>query len=605
MITERPYLDENGFFQTKLVSTFKKGEEDAFLIREKGRWADGYGNLTGKHYFHLTMGNMLDNQGNRIRPMWRDGDALVFDAFDECSKAGNDLVILKRKEFGFSTIFLGCMPVYYAVMYPNSTSVLTSCDVRRTEVGRSTKLYPYLETTKQLLLNDGDKPVDNGDLIQYIKRGGTNKVGSSTLFVETSKDPSSPSKVAGTRAVYGCLDEMLLHKYATAVQDIISASLNSGLERTLLKNYRGEYDGHRAMFVMGGSCDSMDKSAVEKAQHIIQSSKDGKTKIVFIAAWRCNMQFMENGFSQKDKATKYILDERTRLLEAEKFEKLNMYIRTYPLYISELFDAANKLAFGATIPYKLKESRLSIMNSKIETLTQCDLRRNGSSIEMYPDQEGCYFIRKMPVLGHTYIGGVDSLPFNTENMDDKLSKFCCVIKDITSNEDVAYFIKRDPDVEVIAPLWEKLCLLYSSETFKQGARCMIERNRDSIIQWCKRNFKTHLLARDPENNKEWGVYANNRPGGGGLIDIMNDCLLAYIRVNGLNFIEMINDFEKSSNMKSDLLDAKKIVEYYHSECFRKPASQESKKNMRAPRRLKVDKMGKTYWSYEEEDEYDY
>ena len=601
---ERSTLDENGNFKT--VLNFKRTvDEDSFIVEEKRRWCDGYGNLTGRHYFHLTMGNMLDSEEGRIRPQWRDADSLAFDGFDECSKGiidhnGDiqvfDLAFFKRKEWGFSSVFMACMPIYNCVMYPNQTNLLTSCDVNRTEEIRNNKVYPYLETTQQLMLNPGVRPIDNKGVMRFIRRGGTDKVGSQIVLVETGKDPDSPTKVAGFRAIYGCVDEMLLHPRASAVQNIIKGSLKTGTDRTRLKNYRGEYDGHHAMFVMGGSCDSVDKSAVQKAHVIIKEAKAKYTKIVFIPAWMCNKKYMINGFSQKDKACEAIYRVRKHLSDNEAYEELNLEIRRSPIYLSEIFDAANKLSFGSTIPFKLKESRLAIMNSTIESVTQCDLRRNGTNIELYPNKEGYYFIRKMPVKGHVYIGAVDSLPFNTENMNEKMSKFCCLIKDITTNEDVAYFMMRDPDPEVIAPLWEKICVMYASDkTFTGGAPCMVERNRDVIIHWCKRNHKTHLLLRDPLNHKEYGVFSTDK-----LIETMNECMLSYIRLNGLNFIEMINDFENKSNMKSDLLDAKKILEYAHTELFKKPAKGLNKVNMMPKRVLKRDEMGKSYWDYKEE-----
>src|ERR1700748_1640537 len=258
-----PYLYDGGFFN--LAPTFRTIlEEDKFIQREKHRWRYGFGNLTGRHYFHLTQGNLLMGNGRYITPIWRDGDAYIFDGRDECGKIGWDMAIFKRKEFGLSSIFGGCEPTYNAIIYPNSTTILTSCDKARTALMRDTKLRPYLVNTKKFLLEPGDNFIDNDEEMMFVKRGSNNRIGSKILYPETSDTPRSPAKIAGNRAISVFNDEMLLHNRPAAVKAAADSSLKEGLERMELVDSNGNPDGYKAILIMGGSCESFDKESSKK-----------------------------------------------------------------------------------------------------------------------------------------------------------------------------------------------------------------------------------------------------------------------------------------------------------------------------------------------------
>ena len=104
---------------------------DKYWNEEYRRWVEGYSGLTGRHYFYVTCGKLKTITGAGVTPYWRDGDHDVFWEDDESRKYSQDFVIIKRREFGLTSIYGGNEPIYNCLMYPGSTNLLTSADSGR------------------------------------------------------------------------------------------------------------------------------------------------------------------------------------------------------------------------------------------------------------------------------------------------------------------------------------------------------------------------------------------------------------------------------------------------------------------------------------------
>ena len=69
---------------------------DRFLEREMDRWINGYGDLTGYHYFSLTQAKFKDAEGQEIRPYWRDTDELIYAGYKEGMSKFQDVMYVKQ-----------------------------------------------------------------------------------------------------------------------------------------------------------------------------------------------------------------------------------------------------------------------------------------------------------------------------------------------------------------------------------------------------------------------------------------------------------------------------------------------------------------------------
>ena len=605
-VFEWPFLDDDGCFQS--IKIYNQYDSDKYFAQEKPRWKNGFGNLTGRHYFHLTWGNIINEEGRNIRPLWCDGDAKMFDAFDWCSKNQYDMAVFKRRRAHFTT-WCGTNIIYNCIVYPNSTSIFTSCDTDRIKLMRVKALAPMIKSCMPLLMTDAeDSYIWNDSYTQFAKKGSMEKEGSFIAYPETSKDPKSPTKVQGYAAILGIVDEMLIHPRVKAVRKAINASLNKGLSRIPLTGEDGLPDGYHSVFVQGGSCDNIDKLGSQRAKEILTAANGGaKIKIVEIPGWMSLPEFMdESGFSKQEEATKYIYKHRQELVDAQDWDGLADYIMNYYITIDEVVSNVSKKVLGDVVMHRLKESYLSLINK--DDCTQCTFARNGSNVEtiftqnVHGKPEGNFFYRKLAVPGHVYGAGRDPIPYNTTNPEG--SHDVTVIKDFTADEDVAYLDIRETDFEKVQGMWETLLLAYKSEVFTNGAPCMMERNRgEAVMQWCEKNKKVHLLAPDPKHpEKARSMKAADRGNFKTESGTLNNLLYAAIRRNGLQFLSMHDDFNKfgavseDDNIKSDLLDAKSEAELFYDYVEGKMRPKNTKS---MPRRvLTTDAAGQTTYKYE-------
>jgi len=126
-----------------------KRDEEAWWDREKKRWIDGHGGLTGAHYFTVTQGTYKNAINQYIRPQVRDGDMMVFEEYAACKKTMEDLFIAKRRGFALSSIFGGAIPMHTSISNPGSTNLITSADkTRLEELYKEKPLVLYSELDK-------------------------------------------------------------------------------------------------------------------------------------------------------------------------------------------------------------------------------------------------------------------------------------------------------------------------------------------------------------------------------------------------------------------------------------------------------------------------
>ena len=185
-----------------------------------------------------------------------------------------------------------------------------------------------------------------------------------------------------------------------------------------------------------------------------------------------------------------------------------------------------------------------------------------------------------PNPNHSYIAGIDPIPFNSKNMGDG-SNQAIIIKDIDTNRYVAHYAERDSDPDQIV---NNMILL---QEYYNNAVAMIEINRGGVVkQKYKELGKLHLLARKPiflgkgfwKDDDSIGYYKNDvtaERGNAYLIDYLN----AY--TEDIWFLEVIAELKNYLIENTDLADAMVACEILHKNIVKKfeqnkPAEVQSK-----------------------------
>lgn len=484
-------------------------EKDRFVDRELNRWIVGNNGLCGRHYAYMTQGSIRVTEGNIIRPFYRDGDEMMFEEYEKCIKMGEDLMVVKRREFGLTSIFAGFEPIYNAIINKGSTSLITSADAKRLQTAFSEKVMVMYGN-----LEDDFRPAHlrermAGFLHLGIKDKSTGKVSgadSKIYCIETAASDTNAKAFEAYRSNYIFADELFLHPRAGLVRSSAQATLSKGFSKM-------------GPMVLGGSCGSENKTESEAlkkgaalGEQLWRDSESLDLKTVFVPGWLCisnadelddngrktgiKLNFCVNGYSDEKKATEWILKKRDKLERATDKEPYYNFIKQYPLHIEEVFEI-NRAAFFPVDVYKnLNKAKVSC-HEQDSPVGRFDLEREGDRIIRRPNHKGSFYIMAEPQSNETYIGGIDPIPYGDAN--EKVgSDSALVIKGLTTQEYVAYISERDLDSDVSINKCIMLQEYYKSYRFPFGALTNVEKNRaEVLIKTYADKGKSHLLSNTP------------------------------------------------------------------------------------------------------------
>jgi len=191
-----------------------------YYKEEKRRWIEGYGGLTGAHYFYMTQCYLKDINGNIFRPLWRQVDQLVFEKVESCIKRRKGLMVFKRRDVGLTSIFGGGLPFWFSLTNPGILINMTSKDRDGFVRMFSDKVMICFENMSEDIMNriplNKNHTKDNAFLKMGIKKLGTDgvvRLHETTInLVETSENPRSVNKFSSGRAKYTFVDESALHR---------------------------------------------------------------------------------------------------------------------------------------------------------------------------------------------------------------------------------------------------------------------------------------------------------------------------------------------------------------------------------------------------------
>lgn len=371
--------DKKPGFVAPEIPTFRtKYEEDKYWDIEWGRCINGFAGLTGRYYSYLTLNYLKTVTGQLKRPDWRDGDQMIFDEDEAAYKSQEDLMVVKRREIGLTSIFGGWEPIYNCLFNPGSRNILTSADNDRvknmfsekTMVSYSNLPIP-ISKIPPILRKNKDGSMELGREDSKGKQLGAVSVIHSR---QTSKDDESAKNLEGERAMSIFLDELFLHPRA----GIVHNSAQACIRQDFIKIGRMR---------LGGSCGATNKAeeaALKKGAQLGQELwNDSQTKgirTVFIPGWMCIdkvpefdsdgkaipgkiIRLMKNGYSDEKRATEWIMMQRNKLEKAHDQSAYKNFIKQYPLTIDEVWEINRDPVFPQSVYDALDAANRAILEN--------------------------------------------------------------------------------------------------------------------------------------------------------------------------------------------------------------------------------------------------
>jgi hypothetical protein len=546
-------------------------EKDIWWAKERVFWIEGRFGLTGPHYFALTQGWVKDARGFKKRPLWRDIDELIYEGYMEARRTNHDLFVTKRREVGLSFIFGGIIPMWIAMTNPGSTSLITSADKKRLEALFKDKTRVVYDEFEEYARPGIVSTRQEGYLHLGRRDAKTGSVTGLDSQIITKETVETPTAFEAYRAMHIFIDECMLHPKADKVYKSAQASTKSGFVKV-------------APIVIGGSAGEATSIGQKLAKTLWDNAEALKILTIFLPGYQGIMEapeldengketgkilnFCPNGYSDEKAATDWIMQTRGVLDRMEDKSYLNSFIKQYPLDIQEVFSVSGQGAFPKHIMNKLDTQERIILSTR-PPIDRSYLHRDFSgAIMKRPDITSPMYFLEEPNPDHTYIAGIDPIPYNSKNMGDG-SKQAIIIKNIDTNRYVAYYSERDSDPDQIV---NNMILL---QEYYNNAIAMIEINRGGVTkEKYKQLGKSNLLAKKPiflgkgfwKDDDSVGYYKNDitaERGNSYLIDYLN----GYCQ--DIWFLDLIMELKSYLIENTDIADGMVACEIMHKNIIKR------------------------------------
>ncbi len=563
-------------------------EEDKYWDRERTKWIEGYSGLTGAHYFYMQEWTLKNIYGQAIRPYFKDTDMLMFEAYESCRKTGDDLLIIKRREAGLSSVFFGCIPIWNLLINPGATCLITSSDAGRIKGGFNDKLmygfnnlHPSIRPPKQNerefgFLNLGTKQKDKTGNWSGLDLG-------KVLCRETTLNHTV---FESERSVFGFVDEAALHGKLMPLKASMKACFYLGSKKIGVNVFGGSIGEEK-------KGDETSKQNIKSIRDLYKDSKHLNLTTLFISGNMGLPEFMENGWSDTKAADEWIDSELERLSQAEDKTEYNNFKKFYPRSVDEALGFySGEGFFDADLMRRIAEQRKRIAQER-PPIANYNLRYTDSgAVESIPNKNGKFRIFLNPVEGRKYIAGTDPIPFIQES-DGEGSDYCLVIKDYETNVYVAYYKYRSSNPDQI--VMDSILL----QKFYNDAKTMLEINRGDVIKQKYIDMEERsLLANRPQNlgikftdnRTKIGVYKNGKTAPR-FYEAYQNYLQKYCEE--IWFDEILEEATVFLQQNTDIADAMCCCELYDKSEVKKSETKYQQPEYREMRVFGKDSSGKT------------
>ena len=396
------------FFTRKPHPTVFKStyEEQKYWAQQKKYWVEGYNeDINGMLYFYAQEIILKDRiRGTMYYPTVRDADVLISQKFKETMDSGYAMFFLKARGIGFSSWGMN-LPFYFARVFPNSKSIITSKDKTTLSTLFTDKtMIAYEEMNPRIKPDLINKNQTKNDAylkigMKYINQNGEEKYGESEIsFRDTQESPKAATAFSGSGAMYGFADEAplmprLMQFYPSAIECFTDHSIN--------KIVGG--------LIMGGTAEAtISPEDIRRIQDIYTNSEALRIKTLFLPA--TYGKHMVNGHSNHEKARDEILKRREELSLLDDKSQLTAYIKNNPLEIDDIFDFAGGGLFDEYTVEKVNAQLRELPKVKQEMKPVAHkINVSATLVVAEPVKESSVLILEHPKEGVDYIIGGDTI----------------------------------------------------------------------------------------------------------------------------------------------------------------------------------------------------
>ena len=543
--------------------TFSSNIEKARYYEKRRKiWETGENGLTGMHIFYLDE-IKVENRvtGDSYSPICRDIDVLLFHKIEELRKQNKWMYISKGRGIGLSTLMFA-LPHWFFRMYAGSRCVATTGKDKKTLSYLFSNYFMYAynnldeairptyinknETASESFLKMEIKTKDNGGNVLLKK--------SEFICKETADKPKSPTAFSGYGAIYGGFDELPLHPRRA---DLIKSAKEIFID-PMTKKIKG-------FLLAGGTIeDTIDANGIAQLSEFIRNCESLNFHNVFIpATWGNNMI---NGWSQIEENEKLILEKRKELDLLDDKTYLNAEIKNNPLSLDEIFSmgAGGRWEEYAVERINLQAKHLSNPINKPSIGRYSIIEKEGEMVAI-PNAKSPIQILEHPQDNTNYILGIDST-MSTDNTSGKSgnSKFALMVmkgvhpQSATEFAPVCIYMERPKDFEITFDTVIRVLKYYNKYGNAKIAGELNATGGVLLEKIQKLGMFSTIIARKDLNKTGW---VNTKKAWFTRVESIKDW--QYTQMNRyfkkyadkVQFIELIQDAQKSDEANTDILDA--------------------------------------------------
>lgn len=375
----------------------------------EGYFRDGEKVLSGKHYFYLQETKLKTGRGDIIRPFWKDSDDLVFNTIDECIELLLDLIILKRREIGLSSIIAG-LCFWFARIFAGSTINITSADKKRFVRLFEDKIIVAFKNMSPYIMNCVPKNINRSKNDVYLKvgmkkkndEGGVDEVETEFNLIETSQTDESVANFSASRTPLMIVDEIFLHPRINKLIRSAQATMMDGAEKF-------------GFFLGGGTCEDTLSQEELQGFHTLWTEAETKgIRTLFLPAYLGLKQFSVNGWSDEKRGTEWVLEQLEKKQKSSDPNDAIAWRKNYPLTTDDIWKMAEgDGAFEKDVMDILEHTLNQLIESGKNEEVQVKLINKNGEIDIVPDKkprgkdDGGFWMIEPPEDGQQYYLDID------------------------------------------------------------------------------------------------------------------------------------------------------------------------------------------------------
>lgn len=504
-------------------------------------------------------------KGVKEQKIIRDADYILNMLLYQAMETNRFVGIIKARNVGFSVQCGGNIPLWFATMFPGASINMTSADQQRIANLFKKSLIPSWEGMPEAIRPDriteknNDKDVGLTLSINALEDGKKVARETTILLKATAYSEKAASAFSGGGAIYTYVDELYLNPRASKI-----------VETTIEVSTRKATGKLEGVGIFGGTCEnSVTPEQLKVYKKFWMSMDESNPDSIWL---QCFMpfylgSFMENGHSNKIKATEDWEKKQEAWLKAGNEEAAMAHRKNQPRTINDIFEFAASSKWEKDVSDNIKIQYDRALAKKIKgenTWTPSIVSVINNIVECVPTNKSPVIVTEHPKPNIKYWVLVDGTSTGTESGNSEGSAFSSIVVKGYDPEGgswgvVALYTERPKTVEAAYLQTLRLAEYYNKHG---GLVCIApEANNlaDYYSSWMAKQNKLHMVMQRKDlsglGNSKVGKYGQSRTKE--VIDYQYRWANTFLRkyIGNINCIPLLEDMLKEFEDNTDVLDS--------------------------------------------------